>query len=223
MTETTTEAPAPAPTTVLTYTLPGLTGERSFDCGSIPAEQRLEFLKNAVRNYIANRVNAVQMAYNKDERVLAWDAYEKATASDPLQTAVPKPEYEKPTAPDLEAAHTRAVEDLAAGKVKQRGKTGERKTRERKDPLIKHVTKVVTDEVYEARKSADSKFTYIAARQLVGDDGIAYLNKMIDAKVEAGADRAQLEQVRDSKYIKPARIMLGLDTDKKMAALPSIL
>lgn len=214
-------AAAAAPSPVAEFEFPNLEGKHSFDCSSIPADVRLDFLKGAVRAYIANRLNGVHTRHQKDEKVAAWFAYDEATKADPLQTAVAKPEGERPAAPDYLEAYNRAVADLQAGNVRKVG--AEPKARKVKDPLVSVVTDVVVREVFDARRAADPKYTFLAAKKEVGTDGIAYLNSLIDAKVAAGAVRADLEKMRDEKYIKPARAMLGLDTAKKLSELPSIL
>lgn len=215
-TETTT-----APDTVAKFTLPTLEGERSFDCAQIPANVRLDFLKKATRDYINNRVNAVVQRHQKLEAVIAWDRYDAAVKADALQTAVPKPEGERPAAPDLEDAFKRACEALVTGDVRKQG--AEPKARQRKDPLIALVTDTVIREVYESKRAADPKYSFLAAKKEVGTDGIEYLNKMIEAKVAEGVDRAALENMRDTRYINPAKLMLGINDNKAIKALPSIL
>lgn len=217
--------PTPAPATVspgvTEWEFPNLTGKRSFDVALIPSEVRLDFLKGAARNYVANRLNGVNTRHQKDPKVAAWNAYDEATKADALQTVVPKPDGERPALPDYEDAYTRAIADLTAGNVRKQ--SAEPKARATKDPLVKTVTDVVTREVYESRRAADAKYSYLTAKKEVGADGIAYLNAMIDAKVAAGGDRAQLEKMRDTKYVNPAKAMLGLTTTKGQDALPSIL
>lgn len=200
----------------------GLTGERAIDCATIPGEARLEILKSGVVAYARNRLNQAVVKYNKNEKVKAFAAYEEAVKADPLQTVVAKPEGEKPTL-DLEPIWAGILADLTSGNIRQRAKSGESKPRERKDPLIVAVTKVVVDEVYAARKASNPKYTYIDARKEVGADGIAYLNANIETKVAAGVDRAALEKMRDTKYINPAKVMLGLTENKTIKELPSIL
>lgn len=220
------EAPAPVTpavaASVATFTFPNLTGERSYDCANIPADTRLDFLKTGVRNYIANRLNGINTRHEKDEKVVAWTAYDEATKADALQTAVPKPEGDRPAAPDYEDAYNRAIADLTAGNVRKKG-TGEAAPRKTKDPLIATVTDAVVREVYASRKAADPKYNFLTAKKEVGSDGIAYLNTMIDAKVAQGGVRADLEAMRDERYVNPAKAMLGLTTSKKAGSLPSIL
>jgi hypothetical protein len=217
-------APAPAPVAnpnLLEFELPGITGKRSFDLSTIPADNRLDFLRSAVRTYIANRVNAVTQRHAKDPTVVSWYAYDEASKADPLQSAVAKPDAPRPASPDLEDALNRALADLVKGEIKR--KAGEPKERARKDPLVATVTKAVITDVYNARKATDPKYSYLTAQKDVGVDGIAYLKAMIDAKVAAGQDRGPLEKMLDEKYINPAKIMLGLTVNKKIEGLPSIL
>lgn len=208
--------------TVATMTFPNIDGERSYDCALIPADTRLDFLKTAVRNYIANRLNGVHTRHEKDPAVIAWTAYNEAAKADPLQTAVPKPEGDPPAAPNYDEAYTKAIADLSAGNVRKAG--ADPKPRKTKDPLIATVTDVVIREVFTARKAADPKYTFFQAKKEVGTDGIAYLNAMIDTRVAAGASRADLEKMRDTKYIGPAKAMLGITAlGGKANDLPSIL
>lgn len=214
------ETPAPA-SSVAEFEFPNLEGKRSYDCASIPADARLNFLKGAVRNYIANRLNGVHTRHERDAAVIAWKAFAEASKADPLQTAVPKPEGAEPAAPDYEDAYTRAIADLTAGSVRKVG--AEPKARKVKDPLIATVTDVVVRATFTSRKAADPKYTFLSAKKEVGPDGIAFLNALIEAKVEAGGNRGDLEKMRDTKYINPAKAMLGLTSNKTTDALPSIL
>ena len=220
MTEVATEVATEAASTVAVFTLPNLTGERSFDCATIPGDTRLDLLKNAVRGYISNRVNAAQQRYQKDEDVIAWSAYDEACKADPLQTTVVKPNGERPVPVDLEEAYKRAIDALTTGEIRKQ--SGEPKARARKDPLIATVTDIVVREVFDSRKAADPKYTFLAAKKEVGTDGVAYLNNLIEAKVAQGVDRGALEKMRDTKYINPAKVMLGLNDTKAIKELPSL-
>lgn len=215
------DAPAPASNTVLNFELPNLDGQFSFDMATIPAETRLILLGTATRDYIRNRVNSAFQRHQKDDKVKAWAAYAEANKADPLQTAVPKPEGDEPAAADLQGALDRALADLVAGNVRRQ--SDEPKARVKKDPLVQMVTKAVVREVYESRKATDNQYTYIKAQQEVGADGVAYLNTLIETKVAAGADRAALEKALNTKYINPAKMMLGLTDTKASKELPSIL
>lgn len=217
----------------------------SINLADIPQEARLELLKSAVRTAVTNRVN-VAMVRNRSARApfVAWAAYEAAQAADPMQTTVHKPEGERPSgeapaALDPIAKANEAVADLLKGELRQQAKKGEGKSRAPKDPLVAAVTQVVARAVFDSHKAAGTKvpvegkepraYTYPDAVKEVGGDGIAYLNKQIDAKVAAAPEgerdalRAQLEKQRDTRYIKPARVMLGMDISKAQSELPSIL
>ena len=215
------EAPA-TPSSVLVFELPNIEGKHSFDCAEIPAEIRVELLKTAVRGVIANRVNAAQQRHQKDEDVKAWAAYDEAVKADPLQSTVAKPTNERPAAPDLIGTMTKAMDDLRKGELRRQG-TGEKKPRERKDPLIAMVTKTVVQELFASKKAEDPKYSFLTAQKEVGSDGIAYLNALVEAKVAEGFDRAAVEKMRDEKYIKPAKLMLGITENKAIKGLPSLL
>lgn len=212
----------PVVSPVAEFEFPNLTGKRSVDCATIPGNVRMDFLHAGVRAYIQNRLNSLHTRHEKDPAVIAWTAYDEATKADALQSAVPKPEGDRPAPADYEDAYNRAVADLVAGNVRKVG--GEPKARKTKDPLIATVTDVVIREVFASRKAADPKYSFFDAKKEVGADGIVYLNALIDARVEAGAVRADLEKMRDTKYINPAKAMLGINPlGGKANELPSIL
>jgi hypothetical protein len=212
--------PAPA-STVAEFSFPHLEGPFSFDCALVPPDTRLDFLKGALRAYIANRLNGVHTRHEKDPVVAAWSAYDEAQKSDPMQSLVPVPTTPRPAAPNYQEAYDRAIADLIAGNVRRVG--DEPKARKVKDPLVATVTDAVVREVYKSRRAADPKYTFLAARKEVGPDGIQYLNDAIEARVAAGADRAALEKSRDTRYINPAKAILGLTTAKGQSDLPSVL
>jgi hypothetical protein len=214
------EQPAPNPA-IAEFEFPQITGKVTFDCATIPADVRLDFLKGAVRAYIANRLNAAATRYSKDETVAAWAQYEAATASDPLQSIVPQPTAALPDEPNFKEVYDRAVADLAAGTIRRQG--AEPKARKTKDPLVSLVTDAVVRAIYNDRRAANPKYSFFDARKEVGTDGVAYLHAMIEAKVAEGVDRAQLEASLEEKYMGPAKRMLGQEVSKKGAALPSIL
>lgn len=218
MTEETT---AEAPSNILVAEYPGLPGQQSFDCATIPAAARLDFLKGAVQRYIANRLNSHMTRHKANELVQAWDRYDAANKADPLQTVVPKPEQERPAAPDLAAAYAEAVKALTEGKIRRQ--TGEKKERARVDPLVKLITDTVVREFYENKRASDPKYTYPMAKKEIGTDGLAYLNARIDALVAEGHNRADLEKRRDTQYVRPAEMMLGRTETKATKELPSIL
>lgn len=226
-------APAETNANVLVYTVPGTGGDgepaavtRSLDLATIPPETRLALLKNAVGTTINNRVNVTNSRYNV--ALKPFIAYDEAMKADPLQTAVAKPEGERPAAPDLTAKVDEAIADLVAGKLRERGKSGA-KPRQTRSPLVAAVTPIVVRAVFDANKAANASYKYPDAVKEVGGDGIAYLNAQIDAKVNAApADaqaelRKQLEKSRDTRFINPAKVMIGETTTKASDALPSIL
>lgn len=221
-----TETPAPAAdnaSPVMTFEVPGIEGKHTFDCSTIPANIRLDFLKDKTRAYIVNRVNAVQQRWNKLPAVVAWAAYENAIKADPLQTLVAKPEGDKPGPADLTKALNEALKALTEGNVRKQGEAKPRKT---VDPLTKLVTTSVVRDVFESKKGTtiDGKpYTFPHAVKEVGGDGIAYLNALVEAKVAEGGDRAALEKARDAKYIAPAKLYLAGPSDKKLGELPALL
>lgn len=221
MTDVTATTPAPV-NTMLETEYPNLEGKQTFDCATIPSDVRLDFLKSAVRAYIANRLNSLQTRYQKDPLVVAWTAFKEASKADPLQTIVAKPDKDEPAKPNFAEAYERAVKDLAEGKIRRQSDEPKPPKKSR-DPLIAVITDAVIREVYDARKAKDNKYTYIMARAEVGPDGVAYLDRMIAAKVAEGADQAALEKMKETRYVAPAKMMLGISTNKSAQGLPSIL
>lgn len=199
------------------------------DCASIPADLRLELLKSQVKTLVLNRVNVANVRRNAEIKV--FDDYDAAIKADPMQTAVAKPTGERPAPLDTYGKAEEAVKALLAGELRANKPKGEGRSRKAADPLVTAVTGVVVRAVFEANKGSqvdDGKggkrnYTYPDATKAVGGNGIAYLNTQIDAKVAAGADRAALEKARDARYIDPAKVMLGIDLNKKQTDLPSIL
>jgi hypothetical protein len=116
--------PAPvAQNTVAEYEFPHFAEgtKHTFDLATIPAATRMDFLTGAVRAYIANRLNSAPMRHEKDEQVIAWKAYEAATAADPLQSAVAKPAFDKPADPNYGEVLARAFKDLTEGNIRKVG------------------------------------------------------------------------------------------------------
>lgn len=217
----------------------------SINMAEIPADARLELLRSAIRTSVTNRVN-VAMVRNRAARApwVNWAAYDAAIAADPLQTAVAKPEGERPTgeapaALDPIAKANEAIADLLKGELRSQAKKGEGRSRKTADPLVQAVTNVVVRAVFEANKAqgrtvdngkgGTRPYGFPDATKEVGGDGIKYLNAQIDAKVAAAPEgerdalRKSLEAARDARYITPAKVMLGQDLTKKQAELPSIL
>lgn len=222
MSEAPTPVAAAAPlSTIAVFKFEHLEGERSFDCATIPGGVRLDFLFGAVRTYIGNRINSARTRHEKDPAVVAWKAYDEATKADPLQSAVAKPEGDRPAEPNFEDVYNRAIADLVAGNIRRQ--SDEPKPRKTKDPLTAVVTDAVVRDVYTSKRAEDPKYSYLAAKKEVGTDGVAYLKAMIETRVAEGVDRADLEKMLETRYLAPARIMLGIGTTKTVSALPSIL
>jgi hypothetical protein len=215
---------APAPETpksetLLEFTVEGYEPAISIDLADVEAAARMRLLRTATRAYITNRISTAVAKTKKDNG--AFDSYDAAVKNDPLQTAVPKPEGERAVT-DYAGVIDGALKALKSGDMGTRG-TGEAKPKVLRDPLITQITRSVVAEVYEKGRAADPKYKYPTAQKEVGQDGLAYLKAKIAAKVEAGADAALLNAYLETRYIKPARIMLGLDTPGKLKDADGIL
>jgi len=211
--------PAATPDTILKFEVENYEPEVVLDLAQIPSEVRMRLLRTAARAYITNRLST---AVAKTKSVNgAFDTYDAAVKNDPLQTAVPKPEGER-AATDYAGTIDSAVKALYSGELGKRG-TGESKPKVLRDPLITQITRSVVAEVYEKGRAADPKYRYPTAQKEVGSDGLAYLKAKIEAKVAAGGDAAALNAYLETRYIKPARIMLGMDTPGKLKDADGIL
>lgn len=198
----------------------GLTVEHlSFDVRYIPNANRAELMRSAARSFITNRVSTAQ-AKTKSENE-PWDRYEAAIKVNPLQTEVAQPTTPR-TVTDVAAIVENAIKALYAG---QRGRTksGNKKERALRDPLVTQVTRAVVAAVYAEERAKDANYKYPSAQKKVGQDGIAYLEAMVQEKVAAGADEAELRKRLEIRYLKPARIMLGLEKPKTLADSEGIL
>lgn len=191
----------------------------NLDLVSIPGDIREHLLKSAVRGYILNRVSTAAAKVKKDNA--PFDSYDAAVANDPLQTLVAKPEGERAVV-DYAGIVSGAIKALYEGTIGKRA-TGEKKAKPLKDPLITQITRAVVAEVYEKGKALDPSYKYPTAQKEVGADGLAYLQAKIAEKVAAGADAATLNAFLENRYVKPARIMLGLDTPGKLKDADGIL
>lgn len=213
---TNTETPAATENTnVFLCPLPNSESSLSIDRTQIPAEVRLSLLDSAIKENVRNRVNAANVRFNKLNA--PWVSYDNAIAADPAQTAVAKPEGERPTI-DLVSIAQKARDDLYSGNIRATKEKGAgRKT---VDPLVKTVTDVVVREVFAKEKA--NGMTFVQAKAKVGD-GVAYLKARIEELVASGADRGALEKMLEDRYMKPARIILGLADNKAIKDGPSIL
>lgn len=200
-----------------TFVIPGTETSIAINIAQIPAEIRLDFLKAKIKDYVNNNVNQAAQKYKK--ALEPFDAYDKAQSVDPLQTAVAKPTAERPSPPDLITPAAAARDRLYNGEVRKQGEGGAPKPT--RDPLEKAVTDAVVRELFDKRKEAGSKPKWIEVTKEVGN-GIDYLNAQIAAKVAAGADAAVMAKLLDERYIKPAKMLLGM-TDTKLTKENSIL
>jgi len=189
------------------------------DLAAIPLTIRKHLLKTAVRGYILNRVSTALAKAKKDNT--DWDVYEAATKNDPLQAIVAQP-TEPRVSVDIAAISERAIKALYEGALGRRG-DGAKKAKVLRDPLTTQITRAVVAEVYEKGRALDPSYKYPTALKEVGADGIAYLKAKIAEKVAAGADEAVMLAFLDTRYVKPARIMLGLDTPGKLKDADGIL
>jgi hypothetical protein len=207
---TTAPAPVAADPNTLTFVIPNTETSIAVMLAEIPSETRLELLKKAVKDHIVNRVNQTNVRHTK--ALAPFTAYDEAMKVDPLQTAVPKPEGDRPTV-DLLAPAAAARADLYAGKLRTQNADGP-KARETKDPLTKAITDVVVRELFDKSKLTTKGYKWTDAVKAVGSDGLAYLNARIAEKVAQGADAAVLNKFLQDRYVTPAQIMLGITTNK---------
>lgn len=213
------EATPERPETFMEFEVDGYDKNVELDLAQIPSEVRMRLLRTATRAYITNRIStAVAKTKNTNG---AFDTYDAAVKNDPLQTAVPKPEGERAVT-DYGEIIDGAIKALYSGELGKRG-TGEGKPKVLRDPLITQITRSVVAEVYEKGRAADPKYRYPTAQKEVGSDGLAYLKAKIEAKVAAGADATALNAYLETRYIKPARIMLGMDAPGKLKDAEGIL
>lgn len=197
------QAPATNNENVMVFDIPNTDTKMQIDIAQVPAELRMDFLKKGLENYVRNSVNQANVRHKK--AMEPWAAYAKANEADPNQTAVPKPEGDEPEV-DLIKTATDARERLYNNDVRKQGTgTAKRKT----DPLTKMVTDAVLRELFDKKRETNSSYKWTDAVKEVGGNGIEYLDKLIADKVAAGADEAELNKYKETKYIQPAKLMLG--------------
>lgn len=210
---------APAnPDHALEFELEAYDGDIKVNVAMIPEAVRMRLLKNATKAYITNRVSTAEAATKKANGPFVQ--YDAAMKNDPLQTLVAMPEGARKVT-DFAGTIDAAIKALYSGEIGKRG--GEKKAKVLRDPLITQITRAVVAEVYEKGRALDPQYKYPTAQKEVGQDGLAYLRAKIDAKVAAGADKVALDKYLDTRYIKPARIQLGLDVPKSLADMDGIL
>lgn len=182
--------------------------QMQIDVNAIPEEVRADILKKGIVAYVRNSVN---QANNRHKKAMEpWEAYDKAIAADAMQTAVPQPQGERPADPadTLVETATAARQRLYDGEIR---KTGTRKARKTADPLDSIITQAVVRELYDKNREADSKYKYTDATSEVAKagGGTAYLEAKIAERVKAGADEAELRKFMESRYVQPAKLILG--------------
>jgi hypothetical protein len=220
-------APAPVakPETYLEFEIDDYDKPIELDMANIPQPVRMKLLRSATKSYIINRISTAVNKTNKTNQPFA--SYEAAMKNDPLQQIVPKPEGERATT-DYAGIVNGAIKALYSGELGRRG-TGEGSKKVLRDPLITQITRSVVAEVYEKERAKLPSYKYPTAQKEVGQDGLAYLRSKINAQLaatpeaERPAKAAALEKYLETRYIKPARIMLGLDTPKTLVDADSIL
>jgi hypothetical protein len=221
-------APAPVlekPETFMSFDVDGFDPTVELDLANVPQPIRMRLLKSATKSYIINRVStAVAKTKKENEK---FDQYEAAMKNDPLQTIVPKPEGVHATT-DFGGVIAGAIKALYTGDIGKRG-SGTAKVKVLRSPLITQITRSVVAEVYEKNQALDSKYKYPTAQKEVGQDGLEYLKGKIEAQVAATPEaekaekRAALNKYLETRYINPARIMLGMDIPKSLKDAEGIL
>ena len=174
---------------------------------AIPDNTRKDLLRSAVQNYVTNRVSTSKSVLKKKNE--AFDTYDAACKNDPLQTLVPQPEGARETL-DIVAIMTTGINALYEGKFGRRAGEG-RKSKPQRDPLVTQITRAVVQELYAKRKETTPSYKYPQAAKEVGSDGLQYLRDKAAALVASGGDAKVLNDYIETRYIKPARQMLGLD------------
>ncbi len=172
----------------------------------MPAEVRQRLMYNATRSYVLNRVSTAVAAAKKANG--PFDTYEAAQRTDPMQTTVLKPEGERKVVKYAEIIEG-AINALYSGEI---GKRGAGTSKVAKDPLTEHVTRVVVSEIYAKEHAKDPSYKFFKAQAIVKGDGIAYLKSRIAENVrDFGVDEKQQLDILEQRYLKPARITLGLE------------
>lgn len=214
--------PAPAPTaTHMSYKHKAIDTPYTVDISAVPSDLRMVLLQKQIASVIGNRVTTAEAATKKVNEV--FEQYAAAIAADPLQSVIAKPEGE-PKVTDYAGIISGAIADLYAGTAGRRVEgTGERKSREVKDPLIAQITRAVVSDVHKKNKAANPSYKWTEAAKEVGADGLAYLKGKIEEQIAAGTDRKAMEDFLENRYVKPARVMLGLDTPGKLKDAVGIL
>lgn len=219
--EVVTTPPTEGPVAPYTFPSKELGVDVTMDMARIPETVVDYLLKNAVKAYVQNRTSTAKSSAAKENE--PWVRYRNAMAADPNQTLVQMPEKPEVVVDYADIIRS-AVRALYEGTMGRRDGTGVKKKAERKDPLIAAITRTVIQEVFEKNYALDNSYKYPMASKEVGTDGVAYLRAKMASNIEQGlATKEQMEFVLETKYMKPARIMLGMDEPGKLKDAPSIV
>jgi hypothetical protein len=176
------------------------------DLQKLPDDIKVHLLKTATKSYVTNRVSTAESTAKKSNAL--FDSYDAAQKNNPLQTDVPPPSGERNTV-DYVSIVERALNALYTGEIGRRGGGGADKAP--KDPLNAYMLRALVQKVFETKHAADPKYGYLNAKAEVGPSAMAYINKSIAESVALGADEKQTREYLEAKYIRPARVMAGLD------------
>ena len=186
---------------------------------AIPDNTRKDLLRSAVQNYVTNRVSTAKSVLKKKNE--AFDVYDAAVKNDPLQTLVEKPDGDREKL-DIVNIMLTGINALYEGKFGRRVGDG-RKPKPQRDPLVTQITRAVVQELYQKQKASNPQYKYPQAAKAVGSDGLAYLKTRMEERIAGGADPKVLNDMLESRYIKPARQMLGLDVPPRFKDMEGIL
>lgn len=196
----------------------GLTAPIQLDLSQVPTSVRLHLLKTAAKSYIHNRVTTAEAKTTKANAAFA--SYDAAVKNDPLQTVVAKPEGE-PATTDYDAVVGAAINALMTDTLGRRG-TGTKKARVLRDPLITQITRAVVAKVFKDN-AGNPDYKYPHAQKEVGSDGLAYLENKLPEWLAAGGTEAEFRKTIETKYINPAKTMLGINVPKSISGMADIL
>jgi hypothetical protein len=177
------------------------------DIDRIPIAARWHLLRSAAKSYVTNRVATTQSLTKKAN--LPFDAYDAAMRHDPLQTHVKRPDGERKIVDYKELVDT-AIKALYAGEIGKRGR-GPGEAKIPKDPLDAAILRHLVSEKYEAARKADPSYRYFSAQKDIGYDAKAALEAIVERGITFGMDEKTAREWVENRYVKPARMMLGLD------------
>jgi len=175
--------------------------------GAVPEAARMHLLRSAAKSYVTNRVATAQSLAKKANA--PFDAYDAAMKHDPLQTHIAKPEGERKQV-DVQEIIDSAMKALLDGEITKRGRSGG-DPKAPKDPLDAAIHRSLTVELFNTRKAAHPDYKYFTAQKEIGQDVQAALEAIVQRGIAAGMDEKQAREWVDNRYVKPNRLILGLD------------